>query len=460
MTELPRVRPRVSASRTRWRKVLVSLAALFVLAAAPLSAASGRVSTMTSAPRIALQLLSRDNQQGQIVSVAADGRGRIRQLIPGMHNWLGCQSANGRKMLYSSDQEAPHENFLYVANADGTDPKKITEDQVGYSCPFSERWLLLSKPGGALGAVTLIRHDLQTGAEKELVSVDRGSVSPDGSKLLFVGGLDFTPVQGHVRPSGNETLEVIELNTLNRHRLAGPLPQGKSFRFYCSHCIDGWSRDSKRVAYTVGPPYYQPQNGPISARLRAQPYAVYVQRVAGGAARRVLGFSGGPPSISWSADGRRLLVCTESRARPFQAAELACDGASFTRPGSKGRYVTPTVAGKLLLVDLAHRSVRHVVSGKKLLFAQFAPTGQTFAYATTAAAYLTRPGGARRPLSPATKPNWPGSQWIGWSPDGRYIGLGNSASLGLAVLNVHTGRVRFLVKDTSSFLIWGATWWR
>jgi hypothetical protein len=69
-------------------------------------------------------------QQAQILTVPVDGRGGVRQLVPGTHNWLGCQSADGRKMTYRSDQEAPHEYFLYLANADGTHAEKVTETKV------------------------------------------------------------------------------------------------------------------------------------------------------------------------------------------------------------------------------------------------------------------------------------------------------------------------------------------
>jgi hypothetical protein len=444
--------------------VLILLTALLVLAAAPLSAA-GRAPRQGSAnpsARIAVQIMSWEGggEQGQILTVRADGRGGVRQLVPGTHNWLGCQSADGRKMAYYSDQEAPHEYFLYLANADGTHAEKVTETKVSLWCPFSERWLLLGKQSGGWGAMSFIRHDLQTGAEKTvLTSGTRAELSPDGSKLLFVGGLDYTPVRGKIRPKGKETLELLDLTTLERRRLAGPLARTKSFRFEC-HCLTpGWSPDGRQVAYTVGPPYYPSRVGPVPTRPRAQPYAVYVQPVAGGPARRVLRFSGGPPSISWSVDGRRLLVCAQSRARPFQAFELGCSGGGFGRPGSRGPYLAPAFAGRLLLVDLARHSVRTVASGQKLLFAQWAPSGRSFAYATPAAAYVARPGGVRRLLPP--KPNWPSHEWMGWSPDGKYIGLGIGTPSRVAVLNAATGQMRVLAEGhKGKDLIWSWGWWR
>jgi hypothetical protein len=445
--------------------VLVLLGALVLLAAAPLSAA-GRPLAPTSADRpasrIAFGIWYVDGtDRGQILTVRADGRGGVRPLVPGMHNWLGCQSADGRKMAYYSDREAPHEQFVYIANADGTHADKITEKQVGLECPFSERWLLLSKQIGR--AMTIVRHDLQTGAEKTVATnVDyRRSLSPDGTKLLYVGGLDYTPVRGQLRPKGKETIELLDMTTLERRRLAGPLPRTKSFRFECSCLTSGWSPDGRRIAYTIGPSIFADERWAHEppALPRARSYAVYVRRISRGAARLVLRLSGGPPSIFWSADGTRLLVCADSRGRRLAGGEACIGGAG--RP--KGEYFSPKFVGKLLLVDLARHSVRRVVSGRKLLFAQWAPSGRSYAYATTAAAYVASPGGVRRKLASAKGcpcSTWPSGPWMGWSPDGRYIGLG-SVSSRLAVLNAKTGQMRVLARDRKGeFFNLGGSWWR
>jgi Tol biopolymer transport system component len=179
----------------------------------------------------------------------------------------------------------------------------------------------------------------------------------------------------------------------------------------------------------------------------------------------VLRLSGGPPTISWSPDGRRLLVCAESRAAT--AFQSGCSG--WRCECFRARQFKKFTA-RLVLVDLARRSVRPVASGK-LVFAQWAPSGRTYAYATFTAAYVARPGGTRRKLASAPKPNhaakiggWPGGGWMGWSPDGRYIGLGTGdapAPGRLAVLNAATGQRRVLYSDRHrEFIIVDPTWWR
>jgi hypothetical protein len=453
------VRRHAYRQRDRWARRIILLAALVVLAAAPLSAAEGAprpTSADTQAPTIAARLWSTDGtDQSQIVGVRADGQGGVRQLVPGMHNQSFCQSADGRKMAYYSDREAPHEYFVYVANADGADAKKITEKEVGFECPFSERWLLLAKQTGR--ATTIIRHDLQTGAEKTVVTnVDRFSLGPGGRKLLFVGGLDFTPVRGQLRPKGKETLELLDLTTLERRRLAAPLVRAKSYGIPCS-CVGGWLPDRSRIAYTVGPSIYADARfvGQPPPTPRAHRFTVYVQPLTGGQRRRVLRLAGGQPLISWSPDGSRLLVCANNRGLSNESP-----GCSGVERSPNGRFLHPKFAGKLLLVELARRSVRRVVSGKRLAFAQWAPAGGRYAYATPAAAYVVRPGGARRLLASAPKPYWPGGGWMGWSRDGRYIGLGSFSSR-IAVLNVATRQIRVLLREKKDeFLIVEPRWWR
>src|SRR5262249_48808343 len=131
--------------------------------------------------------------------------------------------------------------------------------------------------------------------------------------------------------------------------------------------------------------------------------------------------------------------------------------------GTRGRndrqLLRPVYVGKLLLVNLARHSVRRVASGRKLLFAQWAPSGQTFAYATPAAVYVVGPSGARRKLASAPKPNWPAGWWIGWSPDGSYLGLG-SFSDSPAVLNAATGQKPVPFADPSNGLSVDPRWWR
>lgn len=454
-------------------RVLVLLVGLLAFASAPLSAA-GRTHHAASAPhsRIAFvvsQGTDPNNAQFRIVSLRADGAGGAQQLVAGTRNFDPlCRSVDGRKILYHSDHEAPHEIFLYVANADGSHVQKVTEKEVTVLCDFgfSDRWLLLTTRKA--WSNTIVRHDLKTGVEKTILkSADRFWLSPDGSKLLFVSGLtDLDPGCCYRLPRGRERLELLDLKTLKRRTLAGPLPRGRSFDLghdesEINSSSGGWSANGKRIAYTIGPSIYADVNwaGRPQKPRRAHPFALYVQPVARGAARLVLRFSGGPPSIWWSPHGGKLLVCAQIRGR-FVADgwERGCNGGGH---GRDGRYFEPKSNGKLWLVDVPKRSARLVSRGKKLLFAQWAPSGGSYAFATTTKAYVARPARGPRLLASAPKPSWPDGGWLGWSPDGRYIGLGGcQIYLGLAVLDVPAGTTRVLFKERDGLYCSGQLWWR
>jgi len=89
------------------------------------------------------------------------------------------------------------------------------------------------------------------------------------------------------------------------------------------------------------------------------------------------------------------------------------------------------------------------------------PGGEDFAYATYEAVFMVSPGGERRTLGPAPERGWPPGSWLGFSPDGRYIGLGEFPVV--AVFEVETGEVRVLYRepaDGSEFISSTRAWWR
>jgi dipeptidyl aminopeptidase/acylaminoacyl peptidase len=381
------------------------------------------------APRIAFTVESFSSGRGRIVTLRADGRGGVRQLVPGGFNHGFCQSANGRKMAYFSDAEAPHENFIYLANADGSERQKITEEQVGFWCGFSERWLLLTKQTGT--ALTLIRHDLRTGAEKEFArNVDRLALSPDGNRLVYVGGLDFS---SGTPPRGRETLELLDLTTLARRMLAGPSPNG------IYHGLT-WSPDGKQIAYATHP-YRDPPGVSLAEKRPPAARTVEVRDASSGALARRLRITGGPPGLSWSPDGTKLLVCM-----PASGNEIGCSGG----------FPYAKLQARLLLVDVSSGTQRVVTRGK-LIWAGWSPTGG-YGYATNDAVFVVSPEGRVRKLANGPRRTIAGT-WLGFSPDGRYIGLGDFASR-LAVLDLQTGKVNILARETTRQFLSYRKWWR
>src|SRR5262245_34903207 len=93
--------------RTWWGRMLIQFSAILVLVAAPLSAAghAPRPASINgpSASRISFEKLYADGTgRAEILTASADGRGGVRQLVPGTRNYEFCQSADGRKMAYYS----------------------------------------------------------------------------------------------------------------------------------------------------------------------------------------------------------------------------------------------------------------------------------------------------------------------------------------------------------------------
>lgn len=362
------------------------------------------------------------DEEGEIFVIGADGTG-LKKLVPGKHNHGFCQSADGSRMAYFSDEEAPREQFIYVADADGTNARKVTERYIGFWCGFSERTLPLFVPGGQ--STTLIRHDLETGKETTLVrSVDRLVISPDGTQMLFVAGLDFE----RFPPKGGESLEVVNVDTGERRRLDGPREDG-------SYLGAQWSKDGLRIAYFVGPSPY-PDRKPGR-------YDLYVRHLAAEQAELLRSFEGGPSILSWSASGASLLVCLADGG-----SESPCSGDTDRGPD-----------GKLWRVD-ARTGAAELVAERKLLFAGWHPSEESFAYADDRALYLVSPDGERRELARAPEPGWPVGYWLGWAPDASYIGLGDFSKR-LGVVDVETGEVRILLTEEKEGEFFEyRKWWR
>ncbi len=397
--------------------------------------AAGTAQSATG-PRLAFTLESTDLTRGRIVTLRADGRGGLETLVPGDRNHGFCQSADGEQLAFFSDREAPKEQFVYVANADGSHVRKITEKQVGFWCHFSRRWLLLTEENGP--AMTLIRHDLRTGANTIVAkNVDRLSLSPDGTKLVLVGGLDFS---GGVPPVGKETLELVDLNTLERRRLAGPLTKQSYGSLGQEQSGLEWSPDGTRVAYVVGPWAY-PSPGPVADTAPPAHRELTVQDVSTREVELQLPLRGGLATLSWSPDGGKLLICL-----PLRGA---------LRPGCADGLPNKKQSARLLLVDLAKRTANELGRGE-LLWAGWSPTGG-YAYATPSAIVLVSPSGHIRRVAPPPRRTRAGT-WIGFSPDGRYLALGDFSSR-VGVLDVRAGKVRILFREGKRFADY-RKWWR
>lgn len=398
-----------------------------VASSSPSSSVGGLEPLTAGEPRIAYTIESFTEQEtARIMVVGADGSGPA-ELTPGEHNSGFCQSADGGLMAFWSDEEVPHEPFLYVANANGSGRRKIAEDVGQFWCRFSSEAILLK---ARAETAPIVRHDLATGEEREVLpGARRLEPAPDGQRHLFVGGLDLT----RNPPSGEATLEVLDVETGTRTLLHGPVPEDRTFASFA------WAPDGSLITYSIGPAP-TPQGPQASG-----PHEIFVVDPAGGEPRLMFSLEAYEPRLALSADARHLLV----RA-PAQE----------------------TGQGPLVLVDVQTGEARTIAGGA--VFGGWHPSDPgTFAYATPAALYIASTDGEPRELlqvpaagicpdcgtdgAPAGEWGW--GDWIGWSPDGRYIGLPDFAPV-LAVVDVETGDLRILTGDAGEAFVTGSRWWR
>ena len=449
----------------------------------PTAAVKGTVSARSASPPAAPRVFIPPSQRGEVprlefqrsdvngsilasYTIGADGRD-LRRFAG--HLATICQSVGGQEFAYTSDAEVPTEFFTYLTTSGGT-PTRVTERNDRIVCPFSSRWLLLYRPGpyrpDGSSVGSLVRHDARTGHELVVArGVDnRYALSPDGTKLVYVR-------------RGRETLQLLDLATLQQRTLGGALRRSTSaaspysYGIAASDPVSGqerrnafglrWSPDGKRVAYVVAP---RLRRGLLLAPVRRR-FELWVRNVSTGEPILRRAILGGRPAVAWSPDGSRLLVCVADVS--FESGCPAGPGDIYGR--RSWAIGAARTSARLLLVDIARGSVRRVAAGP-LIFADWAPAGSLFAYATRTGLFVAPIDGRPRKLAsiavalradPFLRDDI--SAWFGWSPDGRYIGLdsgcGEKSPPSIQLVDVRTGRLRaFRPFAHASYAC--ISWWR
>ena len=242
-----------------------------------------------------------------------------------------------------------------MANADGSNPRKVSEDGYSYRCGFSEEFVPLIVTTGR--SISIIRHDLENGEETTLLTgvEDRLAISPDGRSFLFVSGLDLSTFPS----SGSESLEILDIATGQRHLLHGPHADASYHGLI-------WSPDGQRVGFIAAPPRSLPVgslpppgptpspnsggSAPPGSEAQGSPspfsdYGLYVRDLTGAEATLVYQFEEDDfPYVEWSPSGEWLLiggVGVGPKTQPFigvysetlptrEAEELGIEGGALT----------------------------------------------------------------------------------------------------------------------------------
>jgi Tol biopolymer transport system component len=147
------------------------------------------------------------------------------------------------------------------------------------------------------------------------------------------------------------------------------------------------------------------------------------------------------------------LVCLDQRTL-FEG----CDG-ELQRHFSS---LVPPAPGRLLLITPSSGTSRQIARGL-FGFADWSPTGNRFAYATSSGLYIADADGAPHKITSAPAGGWAPAgpavsecRWLGWSPDGSYIALQRAGRL--EVIDAATGQTHPIYEGDGN-RTFAAAWW-
>lgn len=249
-------------------------------------------------------------------------RARARMLPSLLLVVLAAPAAAEEKARIFVDQWSPTRSVLYIAEADGSDPRKLlagSDRNYNASFSYDGEWVVFTSERHGSADIFRVRTDglgLQRLTDDPAFD-DQAALSPDGRRLAFVS----------TRARGSTDIHVLDLAS-GRVRNLTDMPGG-DFR-------PSWSPDGEMLAFSS-----DRGGGFPKARGRwehVHPAAVYVMRADGTEARRLSpqGRLGGSPK--WSPDGRRIVYYEVDVGDTFRARWLP------EQPGVHSRIVSVDIA--------------------------------------------------------------------------------------------------------------------
>ncbi len=312
------------------------------------------------------------------------------------------QSARGRggarKGVMLMNRIGPSSSELYIANADGSDERKLLQKPVfDYNARFAPdgKSIVFTSERNGLGNSDLFRCRLDgTGIEPlvETPSVDDSAeLSPDGSRLAFV-----STRQGYRANIWVRDLKRGQLRNLTGAADVQGDPAGPNCFFRPS-----WSPDGKWLAFSSDRNTDWSGHSEGRGWEHTQELSIYLIGADGRGFRRVAskpGFCLGSPK--WSPDGRRVVFYEMTTQHTWDAR----------RPNLVGKAVSQIVS-----VDVATgERIEHTSGSGLKVFPQL--------LSTTEIAYHRKGGPDEGLYTTSGKPAFKAAlRSPAWSPDGRRV---------------------------------------
>ena len=220
------------------------------------------------------------------------------------------------------DQWSPTRSQLFIADADGTNPRTLVagfERDYNASISFDGQWVVFTSERNGSADIFRVRPD-GIGLEQltdDPAYDDQAALSPDGSLLAFVS----------TRDAGSTDIYVLDLHTRRVRNLTNS--PGGDFR-------PSWSPDGQTLAFSsdLGTKFQK-----AAGRWEhVHPASVYLLGVDGQGLRKLSPegqFAGSP---EWSPDGTRVVFYELAVADTFRARQLG------QQPRLESRIVSVDVA--------------------------------------------------------------------------------------------------------------------
>ena len=204
------------------------------------------------------------------------------------------------------DQWSPTESVLYIADADGANPRKLMAgSERDYNASFSvdDEWVVFTSERHGSADIFRVRVD-GMGIERltdHPAFDDQAALSPDGRSLAFVS----------TRDHGSTDIYLLDVRTGEVRNLTDA--PGGDYR-------PSWSPDGRMLAFSSE--RGKPPRMAAGRWEHVHEPSVYVMRADGDGVRRLTGDGQLAGSPKWSADGRRVVFYELAVEDSFRARRL------------------------------------------------------------------------------------------------------------------------------------------